>query len=111
MDGKSAYFVDGSSLRACALGGCNGAPTTLVDGLDGTGSIATDGVNVYFASVRMDPTYNVVGSLLKCATSGCSAPTTVAALPCASGPGDIVLDDTYVYWADGERQLVLKAPK
>jgi hypothetical protein len=112
MDTTNAYFEGGPGLQRCALAGCGDAPTTLVSGGDAIQSIATDGVSVYFATVRMDQMMGVAGAVLKCPVGGCNGqPTTIAELPCKSSPGGLAVDATHVYWRDGSAGLVLKAPK
>src|SRR5690349_1743653 len=45
VDANNVYWTTGNSLLKCALGGCNGQPTTLVSGLGNAVAVATDGVN------------------------------------------------------------------
>jgi hypothetical protein len=108
VDRDNVYFADGNPAHAgmilsCPKSGCVGTPSVLADGLSSPNSIATDGINVYWAETG--DTYDNgrpltgTGSIRTCACSGCNnAPMTVA-----SGlnyPIGIAVDDEFLYWAE-----------
>jgi hypothetical protein len=103
VDAASAYVMFAapeSSLVACGLGGCDDMPATIASGLGTPGPVASDGVDVYFATGS---------SVMTCPVSGCNgAPTTIAALSGSSSPGGMALDATYVYWTDANLGMVLR---
>jgi hypothetical protein len=90
-------------ILVCPKSGCNGNPVALASGLSEPNSIATDGVNVYWAETGdyLANGANVpnAGSIRKCAVTGCAnAPTTIASA--AGFPTGIAVDEWFVYWAE-----------
>ena len=107
MDAQNVYFTAGDAVMKCALGGCNGQPTTLAAGLGAPSSIVTDGVNVYFAVTPMGPG----AAVMRCSVNGCNGqPTTVASGPGLVTPSALAVDATAVYWTDLNAGTVMKAP-
>jgi hypothetical protein len=98
LDANNVYWtaVNGGpgTIFACPKAGC-ATPTTLVPDRLGLGSIATDGVALYFTELGNDSvdglTVSGRGGVYKCAVGGCNGqPTAVAAYQ--TGPEGIAVD-------------------
>ncbi len=87
----AATFGGTATIESCPLAGC-GAPVVLADGLldDDFRSIATDGVNIYWADTN-------TGTVSRCPVSGCNGTPTVLATGQAFADA-IAVDATSVYW-------------
>jgi hypothetical protein len=72
----------------CAIGGCGGAPMTLVGGLDSPLHLAVDATNIFWT--------NMSGTVMRCLLPDCSSQSTVASGQ--DGPYGIAVDSTRVYW-------------
>lgn len=79
-------YQDGKVLYVPVTGG---TPTVLVDHTTWPGTLATDGVNVYWGDIG--------GNIKRCATTGCgNAPTTMTTLQ--PNPHGMITDGVNVYW-------------
>ena len=125
LDANNVYWtaVNGGpgTIFACPKSGC-ATPEPLVPDRLGLGSIATDGVAVYFTELGDDAVDGLPvsgrGGVYKCAVGGCSGePTAVAAYQ--TDPGSVAVDSAdagdagRVYWTAGpcRGSLVLSAAK
>jgi sugar lactone lactonase YvrE len=102
VDATSAYWSAGSTVARAAL---TDATLTGV-GTDSATAypIAVDGTNAYWA--------DSVGSVSKCAVSGCSSPTTLATSPVLMGAAQgLTIDSGNVYWTNLGAGAVAMVPK
>jgi hypothetical protein len=122
VDDASAYIgTTFGEIVSCAIGGCGGAPTSLVpqpsqpSPVHLLGQLAVDNTNVYWTQGQIGMPYMPVsngfvtgcagtgqvppGSILKCTKAGCGGnPTTLASgLSCPTG---VVTDGSNVYFTE-----------
>jgi hypothetical protein len=97
VDATRVYWTDQGSVRACAIGGCGCAPTTIADGLSQPPGVTAAGGQVYWSEWAHGSPYT--GTVSTCATAGCgSGPTVLASAQ--GGPLALTGDDAHVYWTD-----------
>ncbi len=107
VDGTDVYWVNGAtgnpsggdlangSVMKCAVGGCNGQPTTLATGQPAPDPIALDGTYVYWGNLGIDG-YGTDGSLMRCSKTGCGqAPTQLFS---GAGPSGLAVTGGSAYW-------------
>ena len=106
------YWVNhgDGTVMACAIGGCNGAPSTLAAGQDHPWGIATDGTSVYWTDYGAGPIESCAsggctGTVMRCVVGGCGGVPTVLS-SALNHPTGIVVDATNVYWADGDSNVL-----
>ena len=88
LDDVNVYWVTDYDydIRVCALGGCNGSPTTLVQSPTLPVNLFADGTYIYWSSEYM------------CAVTGCGNAPTVLATSTTGEPGGIVVTGDIVDW-------------
>ena len=97
VDATRVYWIDRESVRACAIGGCGCAPTTIVGSLWQPSAVTAAGGNVFWTEWAHGAPYT--GSVSTCPTAGCGSGPTVLASG-QGGPLSLTADDGHVYWAD-----------
>ena len=108
----TAYWVQGTTIVACDVAGCGGAPavvTPFPQGVDSVAGLAVDATDVYFGGrMAVD---GFVWQIWRCSRSGCPrGPTQLMSTPSAAGiRPDIAVDATRIYFVsvDGTRILAL----
>ena len=102
LDSTSVYFttVTTGNVYSCPLAGCGASPTTLATGLQSPSGIASDGKNVYIATLT---------SVLSCPVTGCGASPAVFAAN-QGDPSVVVVDATRVYWTNHTGNQVMSCP-
>ena len=106
----TAYWAQGTSVVACAVTGCNGAPATIASlpsGYARVGGMAVDATGVYFAGVASQG--GVSSSIWKCARGGCPGGPTQLALMATTD--EIAVDATRVYYLSGDDTQILAVDK
>jgi hypothetical protein len=92
-DGTTAFIVPyvqtGSGLFACALGGCNGTPVTLVGSQSYGSQPVLDGTSIFWSAANGTELW--AGTLPSCTDASSIAPT-------VSGGSVRAVDATSVYW-------------
>jgi hypothetical protein len=96
VDAANVYWSDSSGIVKCAIGGCNGQPSTIVASQQAYG-LATDGENVYWTDYDN-------GFLYQCPNSGCAQPTALASG--LSHPNNLAVDKAHAYWANGDGTIM-----
>ena len=97
VDAMRVYWTDQGSVRACAVGGCGCAPTTIADGLWQPPGVTAAGGSVFWTEWAHGAPYT--GTVSTCSTTGCSSGPTMLASG-QSGPLALTADDAHVYWTD-----------
>jgi hypothetical protein len=103
------YGDEGSangSVKSCPTTGCGAGPLVYATLLAGPTGIAVDAQNVYY-STQLSQT--VGGAIWSCPIAGCNGNPTK--LVDANAPGDVALDETYVYWTDLYDATINRVPK
>jgi hypothetical protein len=98
VDTTDVYWSTPGQVMKCALGGCNNAPTTVLEGgtdLAATDQIALDESNVYIADTNPLGT----GQIVACAKSGCGLSATALATG-LNAPTALATDGVNVYWIE-----------
>jgi hypothetical protein len=94
VDATDVYFVTTlGAVEKCAIGGCNGAPTTVTTGPTNGIEVALDADNVYWTVRNGDS-----GQVLTCPKSGCATPTVLVAN--APNLDQIATDGVTVYFTE-----------
>jgi hypothetical protein len=101
LDTTNVYWTTNSTVAACALGGCNGAPAILWRGAPNstqanTIGIAVDATNLYWTNAQP---FNL-GDAMQCAKSSCGS-TLVTLASARSEPRGVGVDAQNVYWVEG----------
>jgi hypothetical protein len=103
VDSSGVYWTTGigesRTLVTCAKSGCGASPTELASFTDSSGALTVDSSSVYWTTVT---------AVMKCPTSGCTRPTTVASAPDAAHVSAIAVDEASVYWVDGNAGTVMR---
>lgn len=113
LDSSNIYWTRGwglpqaGSVWACALGGCNDAPTALATGRYAPGTVVSDGQSVYWT----ENYYWLNPGVYSCNKGGCSnQPTLFAQMSYGSRePQMLVIGGSQLYWVDSG-QSVMSCP-
>jgi hypothetical protein len=97
VDATRVYWTDQESVRACAIGGCGCAPTTIAGSLWQPPAVTAAGGNVFWTEWAHGAPYT--GTVSTCATAGCGSGPTVLATGQGGSLG-LTADDEHVYWTD-----------
>lgn len=109
VNAVNVYWTNrtGGTVMACAISGCNDAPTVLASGQLSPGGIAADGSRVYWTNAGTSAA-SMDGTVMACAAGGCNGGPTVLASGQAAPDGIAVFAGT-VYWTDGGEEGVTGA--
>lgn len=110
----TAYWVQGTSIVACDVAGCSGAPTVIASppqSVDSVAGLAVDTTDVYFGGRMAQDGY--VWQLWKCPRSGCpGGPTQLVSTASAAGITPLIaVDATRVYFVSVDGMHILAMDK